>query len=58
MNRKIEFSPMKVYYWLIILLKGLFFPTCNLFSFSPNQIWSFYEVKKENVTFEQNMSFN
>ena len=40
---------MKVYYWLIILLR-LFFPTCNLFSFSPNQIWSFYEAKKENMT--------
>ena len=37
---------MKVYYWLVILLK-LFFPTCNLFSFSSNQIWSFYEAKKE-----------
>ena len=36
---------MKVYYWLIILLR-LFFPMCNLFSFSPNQIWSFYEAKK------------
>ena len=52
MNRKlwivkIEFSPINVYYWLIILLIRLFFPTCNLFSFSSNQIWSFLWSEKK-----------
>ena len=37
---------MNVYYWLIILLRLLFFPTCNLFHSHQTKYGHFYEAKK------------
>ena len=47
MNRKIEFSPMKVYYWLIILLAYYSFPRVIYFHSHQTKYGHFMKLKKK-----------